>query len=192
MRHLHTGRKLGVAPHHRKALLRNLTLALIEREAIQTTPARAKEIRWFADRVVTLAKRGDVHGRRHIVKLLGSTETKVPGQNRIRTAVDRIYTLLVPRFKDRPGGYTQIFRLAPRRAGDNAEMCLMRYLPDENEKKGGAKDKGAKAKAKPEKKADKKIEAAAGKPGKVKEKAAPQDKVEDKKGAKPKKKEKEG
>ena len=99
MRHLHAGRKLGVAPHHRKALLRNLTLALIERETIKTTPARAKELRWFAERVVTLAKRGDVAGRRHIVKLLGSTQTQHAGENRVRNAVDRIYTQLAPRFK---------------------------------------------------------------------------------------------
>jgi len=190
MRHAHTGRKLGVSPHHRKALLRNLTLALIEKDAIKTTPARAKETRWFADRIVTLAKRGDVHGRRHIIKLLGSTQTQHSGENRIRNAIDRVYTLLVPRFKDRPGGYTQILRLAPRRAGDNAEMCLMRYLPDENEKKGGAKDKGAKAKAKgkPEKKA-----AAAdvsAKPAKVKAKAEePQDKKTTKPAAKKKDKE---
>src|SRR4051812_41047304 len=118
MRHLHAGRKLGVAPHHRKALLRSLTLALIEKETIRTTPARAKELRWFAERVVTLAKRGDVSGRRHIVKLLGNTETKRPGENRVRIAIERIYSQLVPRFRTRPGGYTQILRLAQRRAGD--------------------------------------------------------------------------
>jgi len=186
MRHLHTGRKLGVSPHHRKALLRNLTLALIEKDGIQTTPARAKEIRWFADRVVTLAKRGDVHGRRTIVKLLGSTQTQHAGENRVRNAIERVYTLLVPRFEGRNGGYTQILRLAPRRAGDNAEMCLMRYLPDEDGKKPAPKDKAAKAKGKPEKK-----EAKAAAP---KAKAAKADKEpEDKKTtAKSKKKDKEG
>ena len=74
MRHLQIGRKLGVDSPHRVALLRSLTLALIENEAIKTTKARAKELRWFADRMVTLAKRGDIHGRRHMIKLLGSTQ----------------------------------------------------------------------------------------------------------------------
>lgn len=185
MRHLHTGRKLGVSPHHRKALLRNLTIALIERETIKTTPARAKETRWFAERIVTLAKRGDVSGRRHIVKLLGSTQTNIPGENRIRNAVARVYSELVPRFQTRPGGYTQILRLAPRRAGDNAEMCLLRYIPGEETKaKGGAKKEKA-----PKKEATKKA-AAADKAPKAEKKAAPEDKPAKAKAAK--KKDKEG
>lgn len=188
MRHLHGGRKLGVGPDRRRALLRSLTLALIERETIQTTRARAKELRWFADRLVTLAKRGDLSGRRHIVKILGSTQTQVPGENRIRNAVDRIYTVLVPRFQGRNGGYTQIFHLATRRAGDNAEMCVMRYIPapEDKTKKASGKDK---AKA-PTKKTDKKVQAAAAdKPARAEKAKA--EKVEDKKTAKPKKKDKE-
>jgi large subunit ribosomal protein L17 len=139
MRHLHAGRKLGVAPDHRKARLRSLTLALIEKETIKTTPARAKELRWFAERIVTLAKRGDLSGRRRIVQLLGSTQSRNGGPNRVREAVDRVYTQLVPRFQARPGGYTQILRLAKRRAGDNAELCVMRYLPAVDEKPGRTK-----------------------------------------------------
>jgi len=134
--------------HRRRAMLRSLTLALIEREAIRTTPARAKELRWFADRVVTLAKRGDLHSRRRIVQILGTTQTNKPGENRVRNVLDRLYTSLAPRFKDRNGGYTQMIRLATRRAGDNAEMVMFRYLPDPNEAKG----KKNKAPEKPAKK----------------------------------------
>ncbi len=141
MRHLQIGRKLGVDSSHRIALLRSLTLALIEKEAIKTTKARAKELRWFADRMVTLAKRGDVHGRRHMVKLLGSTETKVPGENRVRNAIAKVYETYAPRFKTRPGGYTQMMHLPDRRAGDNAEMVLMRYIPDADEDKKATKGK---------------------------------------------------
>lgn len=166
MRHLNSGRKLGMTAPHRKALLRSLTLALIERDSIQTTPARAKELRWFADRVVTLAKRGDLHSRRQIVSLLGSTETQKSGENRVRKVLDRLYTSLVPRFKDRPGGYTQLIRLGTRRVGDNAEMCVFRYLPDPNEEKAGKKDKSKKA-AKAPKKALK-AKAAEDKPAKEK------------------------
>lgn len=183
MRHLNVGRKLGVDQSHRIALLRGLTLSLIEHEGIRTTPARAKELRWYADRVVTLAKRGDLAARRQLVKLLGSTETQHTGENRVRNAIERVYTLLVPRFAGRNGGYTQIVRLAERRPGDNAEMCYMRYIPGEEKKeKTGKKDggKAAKAKAAPKKKA-----------------AAASDKAEakadksEKKTAKAKKKEKE-
>lgn len=186
MRHLHTGRKLGVSPHHRKALLRNLTIALIEKETIKTTPARAKETRWFAERIVTLAKRGDVSGRRHIIKLLGSTQTNVPGENRIRNAIERVYSELVPRFQTRPGGYTQILRLAPRRAGDNAEMCLLRYIPGEEKKTTG----GGKKEKSPKKEATKKAAAADKAPKAEKKEKAPEDKPAKAKAAK--KKDKEG
>ncbi len=144
MRHLQIGRKLGVDSSHRIALLRSLTLALIEEEAIKTTKARAKELRWYADRMVTLAKRGDIHGRRHMMKLLGSTQTYETGENRVRTAIAKVYETLAPRFKARPGGYTQIFHIAERRAGDNTEMVLMRYIPaPEDDKKKGPKGKKA-------------------------------------------------
>jgi large subunit ribosomal protein L17 len=179
MRHLNAGRKLGVSPSHRDALLRSLTLALIERDSIRTTVARAKELRWFADRMVTLAKRNNVHARRHMVKLLGTTQTSHPGQNRVRMAIERVFGELVPRFQARPGGYTQILRLDSRRAGDNAEMCLIRYIPGaEGKGDKGAKSKGKAAKAAPGKEGKKKVEAKSAK--------APQDKP-----AKAKKKEKE-
>ncbi len=196
MKHAHTGRKLGVSAPHRRAMMRTMTLAIIERDAIKTTPARAKELRWFAERVVTLAKYGDVHSRRQIISLLGSTET-TSGTNRVRSAIAHVYSNLVPRFKDRPGGYTQILRLAKNRAGDNAEMCVIRYMPELDEK-AAKKDKDSKAKktAKGAGKADskKKVEAAASDKGKPREKKAaskepesPKDKVE----TKSKKKDKE-
>ncbi|MBY0369063.1 50S ribosomal protein L17 [bacterium] len=157
MRHLNTGRKLSRSAPHRKAMLRSMTLSLIEKEEIRTTPPRAKELRWFADRVVTWAKRGDLHSRRQIVKLLGSTQTNHSGENRVRNALEKLYSSLAPRFKDRPGGYTQMIRLAHRRQGDNAELCVFRYLPDADKTaKKTAKGKAAPAKkaaAKPEKKA---------------------------------------
>lgn len=183
MKHQKAGRKLGVLPDHRIALLRSLTLALLEKDSIQTTPARAKELRWYAERVVTLAKRGDVSGRRRIVQLLGATETQKGKPNRVRSAIERIYSDLVPRFKTRPGGYTQIFRLAVNRVGDNAEQCIIRYIPADAEPKkakkaakGGkseAKDKGGAKAAAP--KAEKKT--AAPKEAKKVEAKEPEDKA---------------
>ena len=173
MRHLQVGRKLGVDSSHRIALLRSLSLALIEKDLIKTTTARAKELRWYADRIVTLAKRGDLHSRRQIVRLLGSTETGTPGQNRVRLALEKVYGELVPRFKTRPGGYTQILHLAMRRNGDNAEMCVMRYLPSADEAKG---KKPAPKDAKSSKKAESKVEASAADKAPKAKKAAPQEK----------------
>lgn len=149
-------------------------MSLIEQDAIKTTPARAKELRWYADRVVTWAKRGDVHSRRQIVKLLGSTQTYKQGENRVRKVLDRLYGSLAPRFKDRPGGYTQMIRLATRRAGDNAELVMFRYLPDpeKGEKKAKAAKKEAKVKASakaPEDKPAKKAKSSKAKEAKSKE-----------------------
>jgi large subunit ribosomal protein L17 len=192
MRHLQVGRKLGVDHSHRIALLRSLSLALIENEAIKTTPARAKELRWYADRIITLAKRGDLSSRRRIIQLLGSTETYRAGHNRVRGAIERVYEDLVPRFKSRIGGYTQIIRLATRRAGDNAELCVMRFMPapEEKKEKGGRK-KETPAKKKPEGKAV--AATAASVPTKEKSKRKPEElKAEDQKPTKAKKKDKEG
>jgi len=165
------GKKLGVTGPHRKAMLRSMTLALLERDRIQTTASRAKELRWSAEHVVTLAKRGDLASRRRIVQLLGATETRRNVPNRARAAIERLYKEIAPRFKDRTGGYTQILRLATRRAGDNAEMCLMQYLPVEESKKGksGGKDK---KEAKP---AKKEVKAAAADKNPKEKKAEPSD-----------------
>lgn len=177
MRHLHSGRKLNCDSSHRKAMLRSMTLALIENEAIQTIPTRAKELRWWADRVVTLAKRGDLASRRQIIQLLGSTETHRPGENRVRMAIEKVYSELCPRFKDRNGGYTQILRLAKRRAGDNADQCLMRYIPSEDKKKSeGAKDAKAKTKAPKKEVKTAKAEVAPKEEKVAKKSAEPQDK----------------
>jgi len=165
MRHAKAGDKLGVLPSHRTALLRNLTLALIEHGTIKTTTRRAKAMRWYAEHVVTLAKRGDLASRRQIVKLLGSTETGKPGHNRIRLALDKVYSEIAPRFKDRQGGYTQIFRLAQPRVGDAAPMCLIQYIP-------GAEDAKAKSAKSPEKKVKKAEKVVEDKPVKKEAKAA--------------------
>jgi large subunit ribosomal protein L17 len=141
-------------------------------------------LRWWAEHVVTLAKRGDVASRRQIITLLGCTETQRNKENRVRSAIDRIYTHLVPRFQTRNGGYTQILKLVKRRAGDNADMVVMRYLPENDDKKTAKKTKGSgsgeKKKAAPGgDKGSKKL--AAGSEKKPREKKAPEDKASKKK-----------
>jgi len=99
------GRKLGVTGAHRRALLRNLATSLFLHEHIETTIAKAKELRPFAERIITRA----VRGRHHLVRR----------DIHDRTVYRKLFEVLAPRYAKRPGGYTRINRLAPR-AGDNA------------------------------------------------------------------------
>ncbi len=183
MRHGKSGRKLGMDSDQRRAVFRGLTMSLIEHETIRTTPGRAKELRWFAERVVTLAKRGDLANRKRIYQILGHTKTSANGNNRTDNAVRKLYDSLAPRFQTRPGGYTQILRLADNRPGDNAPMCLIRYIPEEGTKKAKGKTP-----VKPTKKTAPKKEAKADKPAKAAKEAkadkAPQDKASKKPKAK--------
>jgi large subunit ribosomal protein L17 len=154
MRHRVAGRKLGRVTSHRIALLRNLATALFERERIRTTLMKAKELRPFAERLITLAKRdGDrIHARR-----LARRDIHEP------TVLKKLFDTLGARFATRAGGYTRILRLGPR-ANDGAEMAFVEligseYKPKTKEEKGkkkGAGDKGkaAAASAKPSNKGE--------------------------------------
>jgi large subunit ribosomal protein L17 len=113
MRHLKSGRKLNRSGSHRRALLRNLVTALLERERIRTTDAKAKEVRRFAERMITLGKRGTLPARRRALAFI-----QKPG------VVRRLFDEIAPRFKDRPGGYTRTVKIGIRR-GDAAEMAVI-------------------------------------------------------------------
>ena len=115
MRHLKKGRKLGTDASHTKAMLKSLAVALFENERIKTTEARAKEIRPLVDKVVTWAKKGDVHSRRLALAALGNKEL-----------VARIFAD-AERFEGRDGGYTRILKLGPRK-GDAAPMVIMELV----------------------------------------------------------------
>jgi large subunit ribosomal protein L17 len=127
MRHLKKGRKLGRTASHKKALLCNLATSLIFHERIQTTTAKAKELRPFFEPLITLAKRGDLHARRQAAGLI-----------RDKQALAKLFTELAPRFADRPGGYTRILHLGARQ-GDNAELSLIE-LVDSSEAEVAADD----------------------------------------------------
>jgi large subunit ribosomal protein L17 len=135
MRHAVDHRKLRRNPSHRKALLRNLMNSLVRSERIETTVARAKELRRLADRLITLGKRDTTHARRHVFSLLSDSKN-----------TEKLFSGLAGRFTDRAGGYTRIVRTGFR-GGDGAEMAILEYLPAE-EKKAGAR-KGKKKKAAP-------------------------------------------
>jgi len=165
MRHRVAHRKLGRITPHRTALLRNLATALFERERIRTTLPKAKELRPFAERLITLAKRDSdrLHARRLVLRDIQDT-----------TIVKKLFDSLGARFATRPGGYTRILRLGPRR-GDGAEMAIVELLGSEYKPKSkdekGKKEKTTEApKAKAEKKEPEKKEAKA--KGRKKEKAA--------------------
>jgi large subunit ribosomal protein L17 len=116
MRHRIKGRKLNRTAAHRKALLRNMATALLRHGRIETTAAKAKELRPFAERVITLAKRGDLHARR-------LAATKIQD----REVLAKLFDEIGPRFAERPGGYTRILKLGTRR-GDAAEMALIELV----------------------------------------------------------------
>ncbi len=134
MRHRVAHRKLGRITPHRTALLRNLASALFDRERIRTTLMKAKELRPYAERLITLAKREDdrLHARR-----LVSRDIQDPG------VVKKLFDSLGARYATRPGGYTRILRLGPRQ-GDGAEMAILELLGSEYQPK--KKDEKSKTK----------------------------------------------
>jgi large subunit ribosomal protein L17 len=113
MRHLKAGRKLNRSSAHRRALFRNLVTSLLQHEHLQTTDAKAKELRRWADRMITLGKRGTLHARRQALAFVRS-----------RSVVAKLFDDIAPRFSTRPGGYTRITKLGIRR-GDAAPVSLI-------------------------------------------------------------------
>lgn len=135
MRHLAKGRKLGRTTAHREALLRNLVTSFFEKERIQTTLAKAKEARPFAEKMITLARKNTLPTRRRVLAFL----TK-------ESAVTRLFNDIAPRFSERPGGYTRIVKTGLR-LGDGSQMALLELIGSEykkKEKKKKEKDKGPK------------------------------------------------
>ncbi|MBA2642770.1 MAG: 50S ribosomal protein L17 [Actinobacteria bacterium] len=116
MRHQRSGKKLGRDSAHRKALYSNLTGALIEHGRIETTEAKAKAVKPFAEKMITLGKRGDLHARRQALAALRSNDV-----------VHNLFADVAPRFSDRPGGYTRIVKLGPRQ-GDAADMVYLELV----------------------------------------------------------------
>jgi large subunit ribosomal protein L17 len=116
MRHRRAGKKLGRDSAHRKALYSNLAGALIEHGRIKTTEAKAKAVKPFAEQMITLGKRGDLHARRLALAELRSQDV-----------VHQLFADVAPRFADRPGGYTRIVKLGPRN-GDAAEMVYLELV----------------------------------------------------------------
>ncbi len=116
MAHRINGRKLGRPTDHRLALFRNLVTDLLKHEKIITTEAKAKEVRGFAERIITMGKRGDLHARR---RALGYVYDK--------KVVEKVFDDLASRYATRPGGYSRIVKLGPR-LGDGARMAQLELV----------------------------------------------------------------
>lgn len=124
MRHRNAGRRLGRNTPHREAMVRNMVTSLLEHERIVTTTPRAKEIRRVADKMITLAKRGDLHARRQALAVVRSKQV-----------VDKLFSTLREEFMTRNGGYTRIIQTG-NRIGDAAAMAILElvsYKEEQNE-----------------------------------------------------------
>ena len=138
MRHRVAGVKLGRSTAHRRALFRNLVTALLEREAVRTTDAKAKELRRWADRMITLGKQGTLHARRRAAAVV----------NR-RTVLKKLFDDIAARNADRQGGYTRVVKLGPRH-GDAAPLSVVELV----ERKGAEAETAGKKK--PQRRRDRK------------------------------------
>ncbi len=139
MRHRVAGRRLGRDSEHRLAMRRNLVASLFEHETVSTTMEKAKEVKPFAEKLITLAKKGTLSARRQVIALLGNRDIiSLENGKAVRkgTIIGKLFSELGPRYLDRPGGYTRIIRLALRRLGDNSQLVLLQLVgADEGSKK---------------------------------------------------------
>ena len=117
MRHRRTRHKLSRDRAHRRSLLRNLSRELIQHERIKTSQAKAKAVKPGVEKLITLAKRGDLHARRRALSELGGD----------RFVVHKLFEEVAPRYSERPGGYTRIVKLGPRRS-DSTEMVFIELV----------------------------------------------------------------
>ncbi|MCF6461699.1 50S ribosomal protein L17 [Clostridium sp. Cult3] len=111
-----TLRKLGRPTDHRKAMLRNQVTSLFEKGRIETTVTRAKETQRMAEKMITLAKRGDLHARRQVLAYIYDEDV-----------VTKLFEEIAPNYSERNGGYTRVLKLGPRR-GDGAEMAILELV----------------------------------------------------------------
>ncbi len=110
------GKRLGGSPSHQKAMLSNLSASLFEYEKVTTTVTKAKVLRPFAEQLITKAKKGTLHDRRQVLKYISRGDV-----------VTKLFDEIGPRYAERPGGYTRIVRIGPRR-GDNSEMAVIELV----------------------------------------------------------------
>ncbi|MBN2029858.1 50S ribosomal protein L17 [bacterium] len=164
MRHRNAIKKLGRTTTHRKATMANLSTALFERKHVRTTVAKAKAVRSYSEKLITLAKKETLHARRLALRKLGQKQI-----------VKILFEEIAPNYSDRPGGYTRIIKLG-QRAGDGAEMAIIELVGYEMaSKKKKEKEKEKEAKAEPKKKKRAKAESVEKEPIEKKKKKGKKD-----------------
>jgi len=131
MRHRRSHKSLSRDTQHRRALLRNLAQSLFEHEKVRTTLVKAKEVKPFAERMITLAKKQSIASRRRVTAELRDREVMDEDAEH-RYVVQRLFNEIAPRYADRPGGYTRIVRLPQRRKGDDAAMCVLQLVEEKS------------------------------------------------------------
>jgi large subunit ribosomal protein L17 len=142
MRHRKNSFKIGRTGSHKRCLVANMLKSLVEQERILTTVTKAKELRRYADRLITLAKKNTLASRREVIarlmirfNTLNSKESRLAKEGKTATfngdrkVVSKLFDTLGPRFAQRPGGYTRIIK-AENRVGDNAPTCIIEYLSE--------------------------------------------------------------
>lgn len=144
MRHRVAGRHLSRTSSHRLAMRRNMVASLFEHETISTTLPKAKEVRGFAEKLITLGKKGTLASRRRAITLLNNRAIykDEDGKNvKVGTVIGKLFSEIAPRYLDRPGGYTRIIKLSKRRLGDNGQLVLLQLVGQEESASGGASKK---------------------------------------------------
>lgn len=157
MRHRVAGKRLSRDTEHRLAMRRNLVASLFEHETVSTTIQKAKEVKPFAEKLITLAKKGTLTARRRAIAMLGNRDI-VKDQDgelvKTSTVIQKLFSEIGPRYLDRHGGYTRIIHLPLRRLGDNGQLCLLQLVGSEEKeskkhpsKKSRKKEKAPEAEA---------------------------------------------
>jgi large subunit ribosomal protein L17 len=149
MRHRVAGRRLNRTSAHRVAMRRNLVASLFEHETISTTLEKAKEVKPFAEKLITLAKKGTLAARRQVIALLGNRNIIEYQDGRPvskGTIIGKLFSDIAPRYLDKPGGYTRIIRLSLRRLGDGSSLVLLQLIGQDEKPKKKSKPKKAKKK----------------------------------------------
>ena len=137
MRHRVAGRHLSRTSEHRLALRRNMAASLFEHETISTTLEKAKEVRGFAEKLITLAKKGTLPARRRAIAMLNNRAIYTEENGKMvkqGTVVGKLFSEIGPRYLDRPGGYTRIVKLPKCRLGDGGKLVLLQLVEQGKDK----------------------------------------------------------
>lgn len=151
MRHRIAGRQLSRTREHRLAMRRNLVSSLFEHETVSTTIQKAKEVRGFAEKLITLAKKGTLASRRRAIALLNNRAIYSDQDGKAvktGTVISKLFSEIGPRYLDRSGGYTRIIHLSKRRLGDNGQLVLLQLVGQEEGQAAEKSGKGKRSRAK--------------------------------------------